>query len=55
EDIRRATATWGQRILKDDEVYATQSVGAAILDLTGKPTRWLPEFEQAMTPFRIGP
>ncbi|MBT8201656.1 MAG: hypothetical protein KJO36_14160 [Acidimicrobiia bacterium] len=55
EDIRRATATWGQRILKGDEVYATQSVGAAILDLTGKPTRWLPEFEQAMTPFRIGP
>lgn len=54
ENMRRATATWGQRILKNGDVYATQSVGAAILNLDGKPTRWLPEFEEAMSPFMKG-
>jgi len=51
EGMKRATATWGQTIKKGDEVYATQTVGAAILTFKGKPTRWLPEFESAMAPY----
>ncbi len=53
EEMKRATATWGQRIRKNGVDYATQTVGAAILDMTGRPTRWLPEFEKAMAPFML--
>ena len=51
EGMKRATATWGQKITKGDDVYATQTVGAAILTMEGRPTRWLPDFESAMEPY----
>lgn len=51
EGMKRATAQWGQQISQGADVYATQTVGAAILTLEGRPTRWLPEFETAMAPY----
>ena len=43
-DLRRASGTWSQRILRDGEVLATAEVTAGVTDATGRPTRppdWL--------------
>lgn len=42
----RATSTWRQRIMRDDEVIITGSVRAAVTDRTGKavrPPSWITE------------
>ncbi|MEE1563985.1 MAG: thioesterase family protein, partial [Acidimicrobiales bacterium] len=36
---RRASSRWGQRIVRDDEVLATQEVLVAITDTDGRPVR----------------
>ena len=41
-EIRRASSRWGQRIMRGDEVLATQEVVAAVTGTSGRPVR-LPE------------
>ena len=41
-EIRRASSRWGQRIMRGDEVLATQEVVAAVTGISGRPVR-LPE------------
>ena len=41
-EIRRASSRWGQRIMRGDEVLATQEVMAAVTGISGRPVR-LPE------------
>lgn len=50
--IRRASSQWGQRVLRGDEVVATQVIDAAITDTQGKPARFLPELAAALEPYR---
>ena len=50
-EIRRATSTWNQRLLRGDEVIATQVVHAAMTDTTGRPTRFPAELADALTPY----
>ncbi len=43
-NMRRASGTWNQRILRDDDVLVTAEVSAAVTDRSGKPTKppeWL--------------
>ena len=43
-EMRRASGTWSQRILRGDDVMVTAEVTAGITDSTGKPTKppeWL--------------
>ena len=51
--LRRASGTWSQRILRDDDVLVTAEVSAAVTDATGKPTKppeWLfPALEPLQT------
>jgi acyl-CoA thioester hydrolase len=49
-EIRRATSRWHQRILRGDEVLATQVVDAAMTDVGGRPARFLPELAAALGP-----
>lgn len=51
--IRRSTSQWRQRILRTDEVMATQIVDAAMTDERGRPTRFLPELARALQPYIV--
>lgn len=37
-ELRRASTTWHQRLLRGEELLATNTVRAAVTDLTGRPT-----------------
>jgi acyl-CoA thioester hydrolase len=37
-ELRRASTTWHQRLLRGDELLATNAVRAAVTDLDGRPT-----------------
>ncbi len=50
-EVRRATVRWSQRILRGDEVLATQLVDAAMTDADGRPTRWLPQLLDALAAY----
>jgi len=50
-ELRRATSTWKQRLLRGDEVIATQTIQAAITDTAGKPKRFPPDVAAALGPF----
>ena len=50
---RRASSRWGQRILRGDEVLATQEVVAAVTDTDGKPVRSPAFIGEALAPFTI--
>lgn len=49
-EIRRATTRWRQRLLRDDEVIATQIVQAAMTDTAGRPVRFDAELAAALAP-----
>jgi len=49
--LRRATSTWRQRILRGDEVLAEQTVTAAMTNTDGKPVRFVPELAEALQPY----
>ncbi len=52
-EIRRASSRWGQRIMRNDEVLATQEVVAAVTGTNGRPTRF-PEFmAERLAPFVV--
>ena len=48
---RRASSRWGQRILRGDDVLATQEVLAAVTDTEGKPVRSPAFIAEALAPF----
>ena len=51
---RRASSRWGQRILRGDEVLATQEVLAAVTDTGGRPVRPPAFIGEALASFTIG-
>ena len=53
-EFRRVTSKWRQRILRGDELIATQELRAAMITLGGKPTRFPPEMLEVMKPFMAG-
>jgi acyl-CoA thioester hydrolase len=52
-EIRRATSRWRQRLMRGDEVIATQMVRAAMTDAAGKPVRFTSELAAALEPYRV--
>ena len=50
-ETRRASSIWHQRILRGDDVMATQQVRAAITDSNGRPTRAPAELTEGLAPF----
>jgi len=50
-EFRRVTSKWRQRILRGDELIATQELRAAMITLEGKPTRFPTEMLEVMKPF----
>ena len=51
-DMRRASSRWHQRLLRDDEVIATNEVRAAITDLGGRPVAPPPQLTAALETLR---
>ncbi len=49
--LRRASSTWRQRIVRGDEVMAAQTVTAAMTNTAGKPVRFVPELAEALEPY----
>jgi acyl-CoA thioester hydrolase len=41
-EVRRASTSWTQRLLRGDQILATQEITAAITDTSGRPVR-MPE------------
>jgi acyl-CoA thioester hydrolase len=52
-EIRRASSTWQQQLVRGDDVLATQTVRAAMTDTRGKPVRFLPELTEALQPYLV--
>ena len=50
-EMRRATSTWHQRILRGEEVIAEQEVSFAATDITGRPRRFPEGLAEAFTRF----
>jgi acyl-CoA thioesterase FadM len=50
-ELRRASTVWNQRILRSDDLIASQEVTAAVLGPTGRPMRIDAELRSAMTQF----
>jgi acyl-CoA thioester hydrolase len=50
---RRASSRWGQRIVRDDEVLATQEVLVAITDTDGRPVRIPALISDALAPYAV--
>jgi acyl-CoA thioester hydrolase len=51
--MRRASTVWQQRILRGDELIATQEVTAAVLSPSGRPARIDPGFGAAVEPYFV--
>ena len=47
-DLRRVSSTWHQRMLRGDELIATNEVRAALTDLHGRPTAPPPGLAEAL-------
>lgn len=52
-EIRRATSRWRQRLVRGEEIIATQIVSAAMTDTAGKPVRFDPDLAAALEPYRV--
>ncbi len=52
-EFKRVTSTWRQRILRGDEVIATQDLRAAMLDERGRPARFREEMIAALAPYML--
>jgi YbgC/YbaW family acyl-CoA thioester hydrolase len=48
EEVQRVSARFGQRIVRDDTVLATQTVVGACTNLDGRPTRFPKELADAL-------
>ena len=53
EDVKRVTSLFGQRIVRGDDVLATQTVRGACITLDGRPTRFPDELLAGMRPYVI--
>lgn len=49
DEVKRVTARFGQRILRGNEVLATQTVLGACTTLEGRPTRFPDDLAEALT------
>lgn len=47
-DLRRVSSTWHQRMVRDDELIATNDVRAALTDLDGRPSPPPPGLAEAL-------
>jgi len=52
-EIRRASSRWGQRIMRNDEVLATQEVVAAVTSTGGRPVRIPESMVERLTPYLV--
>lgn len=55
QDVKRVTTEFGQRILRDDEVLATQTVYGACVNSEGRPMRFPQEMTDALTAYLVAP
>jgi YbgC/YbaW family acyl-CoA thioester hydrolase len=53
EEIKRVSTLFGQRIVRGDDVLATQKVRGACTTLTGRPTRFPTELLAGMEPYLV--
>ncbi|MEN8239911.1 MAG: hotdog domain-containing protein [Actinomycetota bacterium] len=51
DEIKRVSTLFGQRIMRGDEVLATQRVRGACTTLAGRPTRFPAELLEGMQPY----
>ena len=54
EDVRRVTTVFGQRIVRGDQVLATQTVVGACTTVDGRPTRFPPELLAGLESYAAG-
>ena len=52
-ELRRATSTWRQRLIRGEDVIASQTIHAAFTDTRGTPRRFPPEVVVALEPFVV--
>ena len=52
--FRRVTSRWRQRIIRGDELIASQDLRAAMVTNEGKPVRFPDGFLKAMKPYMAG-
>jgi acyl-CoA thioester hydrolase len=52
-ELRRATSTWKQRLLRGEEVIATQTIHAAVTDIEGRPRRFPEDLAAALRPYLV--
>ena len=52
-ELRRASSRWGQRLLRGDEVLATQEVVAAVTGTNGRPTRFSADMASRLAPYLV--
>jgi acyl-CoA thioester hydrolase len=52
-DVRRASSRWRQRLLRDGEIVARQTLRAAITDPSGKPIRAPESLAVDLAPFMV--
>ena len=52
-ELRRASSRWGQRLLRGDEVLATQEVVAAVTGTNGRPTRFSADMASCLAPYLV--
>lgn len=51
--VGRAKATWAQRVVRGDELIASQEMVSACLTDAGRPTRFPAELVEALGPYRV--
>ncbi len=52
-DLRRVTSRWDQRIMRDDELIASQHLRAALVTTEGRPTRFPDHMVAALAPYTV--
>jgi len=50
-EFRRVTSTWRQRIMRNDDVIATQELRAALITNDGKPVRFPDAMIESLRPW----
>ncbi len=53
EEMKRVTGRFGQRIMRGEEVIATQTVHAACVNSAGRPMRWPAEMSEGLARFTV--
>ena len=53
EELKRVTGRFGQRIVRGDQVIATQTVYAACVNANGRPMRWPTEMTDGLAGYLV--